>query len=159
MSFYDHRVRTLKGSEQNLSDFKGKVCLVVNVASKCGFTPQYTGLEEIWKKYRDRGLVVLGFPCNQFGSQEPGTADEIESFCQLNYGVSFPLFEKIDVNGATAHPLYAYLTGEGSGHPGEIKWNFEKFLIDREGKPVRRFSSRIKPEGAEMTSAIEALLG
>ena len=158
MGFYDHRVKTLKGQDQSLSDFKGKVCLIVNVASKCGFTPQYSGLEEIWKKYKDQGLVVLGFPCNQFGAQEPGSAEEIESFCQMNYGVSFPLFEKIDVNGAKSHPLYADLTREDSAFPGEIKWNFEKFLIDRQGKLARRFSSRIKPEGAELTAAIEALL-
>lgn len=149
---------TIKGEQKTLADFDGKALLVVNTASKCGFTPQYKGLEELWEKYRDRGLVVLGFPCNQFGKQEPGDEGEISQFCELNFGVSFPLFKKIDVNGADAHPLYVQLKKRAPGVLGSsgIKWNFTKFLISRDGQKVKRFAPMTKPE--ELTAEIEALL-
>ena len=146
------------GENVSLGDKAGKVLLVVNTASKCGFTPQYDGLEALWRKYRDRGFEVIAFPCNQFGGQEPGNAEEIESFCKLNFGVSFPLMAKIDVNGDGAAPLYGWLKAEAPGVLGtqRIKWNFTKFLISRDGKVVRRFAPTDKPEKLE--SAIEALL-
>ncbi|WP_371366321.1 glutathione peroxidase [Pseudomonas sp. QL9] len=149
---------TIKGEQKTLADFGGKALLVVNTASKCGFTPQYQGLEELWEKYRDKGLVVLGFPCNQFGKQEPGDEGEISQFCELNFGVSFPLFKKIDVNGADAHPLYVQLKKRAPGVLGSsgIKWNFTKFLISRDGGKVKRFAPMTKPE--ELTAEIEALL-
>jgi glutathione peroxidase len=133
---------------------------MVNVASKCGLTPQYEGLEKIHERYRDRGFSVLGFPCNQFLEQEPGTADEIAEFCSTNYGVEFPLFEKIEVNGGGKHPLYAELeqTADGDGHAGDIRWNFEKFLVSPEGQVVARFSPQVEPEAPELTEAIEAQL-
>jgi glutathione peroxidase len=142
----------------SLADKAGKVLLVVNTASKCGFTPQYAGLEELWRKYEARGFEVVAFPCNQFGGQEPGSAEEIESFCSVNYGVSFPVMAKIDVNGEEATPLYRWLKSEAPGVLGtqRIKWNFTKFLIGREGKVVRRFAPTDKPESLE--GAIEALL-
>jgi glutathione peroxidase len=160
MSIYDVPVRSLHGNPASLRDFEGNVLLVVNVASKCGLTPQYTGLENLQEKYADRGFNVLGFPCNQFGGQEPGSAEEIETFCSTTYGVTFPLFEKIDVNGEQRHPLYNALTqvADGEGHTGDIRWNFEKFLIDREGNVVQRFSPLVEPESDELTSAIEALV-
>src|SRR3954471_1027930 len=147
MTIYDVPVRTLEGEPANLHDYDGKVLLVVNVASKCGLTPQYTGLEALHEKYADRGFSVLGFPCNQFGAQEPGTAEEIQTFCSSTYGVTFPLFEKIDVNGENRHPLYAVLTelADEKGHTGDIQWNFEKFLVNREGTPVRRFNPMTEP--------------
>src|SRR3546814_178963 len=136
-TLYDLSVRTLDGGEQNLSDYRGKVLLIVNVASKCGFRPQYEGLEALWRAHRSEGLVVMGFPCDQFGHQEPGDADEIRNFCSLSYDVSFPLFAKIEVNGAQAHPLYAWLKGQKSGLLGSsIKWNFTKFLVGRDGKVI-----------------------
>ena len=138
--------------------YAGKVRLVVNVASKCGFTKQYTGLEAIYEKYKDQGLVVLGFPCNQFGAQEPGTTAEIKQFCSLKYNVTFPLFDKIEVNGPKRHPLYAALAGKESPFPGDITWNFTKFLIGRDGKIVKRFESKVPPESPEVTAAIEAAL-
>lgn len=146
------------GTETTLESFRGKVLLVVNTASKCGFTPQYEGLEELWKKHEDAGLVVLGFPCNQFGGQEPGSAEEIQSFCSLNFGVSFPLFEKVDVNGRDAHPLFAALKTAAPGLLGSkaIKWNFTKFLIDRDGTVVKRFAPNDAP--ADIESEITALL-
>ena len=149
---------TIKGEQKTLADFGGKALLVVNTASKCGFTPQYKGLEELWEKYRDKGLVVLGFPCNQFGKQEPGDEGEISQFCELNFGVSFPLFKKIDVNGADAHPLYVQLKKRAPGVLGSsgIKWNFTKFLVSRDGSKVKRFAPMTKPE--ELTAEIEALL-
>ncbi|HEJ4227251.1 TPA: glutathione peroxidase [Pseudomonas aeruginosa] len=149
---------TIKGEQKTLADFGGKALLVVNTASKCGFTPQYQGLEALWEKYRERGLVVLGFPCNQFGKQEPGDEGEISQFCELNYGVSFPLFRKIEVNGAGAHPLFVSLKKRASGLLGSqgIKWNFTKFLIGRDGQVVKRYAPTTKPE--ELSSAIEALL-
>ncbi len=151
-------VRTLAGEEADLSAYAGKVILIVNTASKCGFTPQYQGLEELWQRHRDAGLVILGFPCNQFGRQEPGAAEEIASFCSLNFGVTFPLFEKIDVNGADAHPLYQQLKEGAPGLLGSkaIKWNFTKFLVDREGTIVRRYASKDAPEKIERD--LEALL-
>lgn len=157
-SIYDFSANSLDGKPVALRDFAGQVLLVVNTASKCGFTPQYAGLEALYRQYRERGLAVLGFPCNQFGAQEPGTAEQIGSFCQQNYGVSFPMFEKIDVNGAAAHPLYRWLKSNARGVLGSeaIKWNFTKFLIDRDGKGVERFAPTTKPE--DLTANIEALL-
>ncbi len=145
---YDFDAKSLDGKPRPLSEFQGKVLLVVNTASKCGFTPQYEGLEKLFLKYQAQGLEVLGFPCNQFGSQEPGSEAEIGDFCQKNYGVSFPMFEKIDVNGDAAHPLYQWLKSSAPGVMGTegIKWNFTKFLIDRNGKVVARFASVTKPE-------------
>jgi glutathione peroxidase len=141
-----------------MEQFRGKAVLIVNVASKCGFTPQYKGLEEIYSKYKEKGFVVLGFPCNQFGGQEPGGPEDIQSFCSLTYGVDFPIFEKIEVNGANAHPLYQYLKKQATGILGTeaIKWNFTKFLIDREGKVVDRYAPSTTP--ADLTSEIEKLL-
>jgi glutathione peroxidase len=155
---YDFEAKSLDGKPVQLQDFKGKALLIVNTASKCGFTPQYQGLEEIYKRFRDRGLIVLGFPCNQFGAQEPGTADEIGAFCEKNYGVSFPMFEKIDVNGDTTHPLYKWLKDEAPGVLGSkgIKWNFTKFLVDRNGQVKERYAPTTKPE--DLTGDIEAVL-
>ena len=154
----DLPVRAADGSEIDLSQWKGQVLLIVNVASKCGFTPQYAGLEALQRKYQDRGFAVLGFPCNQFGKQEPGNAEEIASFCSLTYDVTFPVFGKIDVNGADAAPLYRHLKSEAPGVLGTegIKWNFTKFLVDRSGKVVDRFAPTTKPEDLE--GAIEKLL-
>lgn len=148
----------IDGGTQSMSDYRGKVLLVVNVASQCGFTPQYAGLEALWRKYRERGLVVLGFPCNQFGAQEPGDETEIASFCSLTYDVSFPLFAKIDVNGDTTHPVFAALKAAAPAESGAeaIKWNFTKFLVDRDGKVVARHASATKPE--DLAADIEALL-
>ena len=143
----DFSATTLEGTEQDLSAYAGKVALVVNTASECGFTPQLEGLEELYREYGDRGLVVLGFPCNQFGGQEPGDAEQIGQFCQLNYGVSFPMFDKVDVNGDNAHPVWAWLRSEKGGLLGSaIKWNFTKFLVGRDGQVVKRYGSTTKPE-------------
>jgi len=160
MTILDVPVRTLDGGPASLRDYEGKVLLLVNVASKCGLTPQYTGLEQLQEKYADRGFTVLGFPCNQFGEQEPGTADEIQTFCSTTYGVTFPLFEKLEVNGEGQHPLYATLTqlSDDSGHSGDIRWNFEKFLVDRQGEPVQRFSPLTEPDSDELVEAIEKQL-
>jgi glutathione peroxidase len=157
-SVYDYRAKSLDGREVPLSDYQGEVLLIVNTASKCGFTPQYAGLEELYKAYKDRGLMVLGFPCNQFLQQEPGTAADIGAFCTKNYGVTFPMFEKIEVNGGNAHPLWRYLKDEKPGLFGTkgIKWNFTKFLVDRAGKVVKRFGSNETP--ASIKPAIEKLL-
>jgi glutathione peroxidase len=157
MSIHDIPVRTIDGDETTLGDFKGKALLVVNVASRCGFTPQYEGLEELQERYGERGLTVLGFPCNQFAGQEPGTPDEIKEFCSLNYGVSFPLFEKIEVNGDQRHPLFAELTeqADADGRAGDVKWNFEKFLVSPEGEVVGRFRTQTTPGSEEIVSAIE----
>lgn len=153
----DFTARRLLGGPEALSDFAGKVVLVVNVASKCGLTPQYAGLELLWERYGPRGLVILGFPCNQFGSQEPGTEEEIAEFCDLNYGVSFPLFHKIDVNGEGADPLYQWLKRDTPGSDDrDIEWNFAKFLIGRDGVPVKRFEAQFQP--ADIAPAIEARL-
>jgi glutathione peroxidase len=145
---YDFAVSDIHGKQRKLEEYKGKVLLIVNVASKCGFTPQYKGLEAMYEKLHSRGLEVLGFPCNQFGAQEPGTAEQIESFCELNYGVKFPLFAKIDVNGKDAAPVYKYLKKERPGLLGSeaIKWNFTKFLVDRNGKVIERYGSNVEPE-------------
>lgn len=157
-SIYDFEAETLDGQPAPLSAYRDKVVLIVNTASKCGFTRQYAGLEALWTKYRDRGLVVLGFPCNQFSNQEPGDAAEIASFCSLTYDVDFPMMRKIDVNGPKAHPLYAYLKGAKKGLLGTegIKWNFTKFLVDRQGRVVNRFAPTVEPKALE--GAIEALL-
>ena len=161
MSIYDIPVRSLDGSDASLRDYKDKVLLIVNVASKCGLTPQYTGLEKLHEKFADRGFAVLGFPCNQFGEQEPGSADEIATFCSASYGVTFPLFEKNDVNGPDRQPLYDVLTplADSEGNTGDIRWNFEKFLVDRNGEPVQRFSPLTEPEADELVESIEKLLG
>lgn len=158
MSIYDFSAETLDGTPQPLSAYRGKVLLIVNTASKCGFTPQYAGLETLYRKYKDRGLVVLGFPCNQFGAQEPGDAAEIANFCSTTYEVDFPMMRKIEVNGPKAHPLYKHLTSAKRGVLGTraIKWNFTKFLVDREGQVTGRFAPTIEPKALE--SAIEALL-
>ena len=158
MTVYDHSARSLDGTERLLSEYRGQVLLIVNVASRCGFTPQYTGLEALDRKYRERGFAVLGFPCNQFGSQEPGTEADIQSFCATTYDVSFPLFAKVEVNGADAHPLYRYLKGERPGILGTeaIKWNFTKFLVDRNGSVVKRYAPTDKPE--DLDAAVAALL-
>ena len=156
-SIYDFSAKSLAGEDTPLKRFEGKVLLIVNTASACGFTPQYKGLEALQQKYSVRGFSVLGFPCNQFGRQEPGSAAEIGQFCSSNYAVSFPMFDKIDVNGDNAHPLYQYLRGEKSGLLGSsIKWNFTKFLIDRSGKVVGRYAPTTTPEA--LTKDIEALL-
>ena len=157
MSIYDHPVQALDGSEADLHDYEGKVALVVNVASKCGLTPQYEGLEKLYEEYEDQGLVILGFPCDQFGHQEPGTEDEIEEFCQVNYGAKFPMFAKVDVNGSDAHPLYQWLRAQKGGVLGDkIKWNFTKFLVDPDGNVVDRYASITKPE--KLVGDIEKVL-
>jgi glutathione peroxidase len=177
MSIYDFTVDTADGSSRSLSDYAGKVVLVVNVASKCGFTPQYEGLEALYRKDADRGLEILGFPCNQFGAQEPGTQAEIQEFCSTNYGVTFPIFAKIEVNGPNANPLYASLRAQAPGKLGpdsplyehlkksnpavldtdDVKWNFTKFLVGRDGEVIRRYESTATPE--EIGADIEPLLG
>lgn len=157
-AFYDFHANSLRGEEVDLSQYQGKVVLVVNTASKCGFAPQFGGLEELYEKYEDDGLVVLGFPCNQFGNQEPGDTEAIESGCKLNYGVKFPMFEKIDVNGNNAHPLFAWLKAKLPGMLGQgIKWNFTKFLIGRDGKPIKRYAPQTSP--AKIEPAIQEALG
>ena len=160
MTIYDVDIDSLQGQPLQLSDLEGRAVLVVNVASKCGLTPQYTGLENLQKRYQDRGFTVLGVPCNQFGSQEPGGPDEIATFCATNYGVTFPLTEKIEVNGTGRHPLYRQLTEkpDAEGQAGDIQWNFEKFLISPSGEIVARFRPLTEPEGSDVTSAIEAVL-
>jgi glutathione peroxidase len=156
-SIYDFTAKTLQGRDASLADYRGQVLLIVNTASKCGFTPQYEGLEKLYQELHPKGLTVLGFPCNQFGAQEPGSADEIGQFCQANYGVTFPMFAKIDVNGPNAHPLYTYLKHEKSGLlGGRIKWNFTKFLIDRAGKVIARYAPTKKPK--DLQRPVERLL-
>jgi glutathione peroxidase len=158
MSIYDFKLKTIDGAETTLAEHRGKVMLMVNVASKCGFTPQYEGLEALYKKYKDRGVVVLGFPCNQFGAQEPGDENEIKSFCSLTYNVSFPMYAKIDVNGDNTHPLYAFLKKEEKGIFGTeaIKWNFTKFLVGKDGQVVGRFAPQTTP--AALEKEVEKLL-
>ncbi len=148
MSIYEFSATDIRGQEISLADFQDKVLLIVNTASKCGFTPQFEGLESLYKELEGEGLMILGFPCNQFGSQDPGSEGQIEEFCQLNYGVSFPMFSKIEVNGSGTHPLYKYLKKEAKGLLGSqaIKWNFTKFLVDKEGAVVKRYASTDKPE-------------
>lgn len=155
---YDLKLKDIDGKDTSLAAYRGKVLLIVNVASKCGYTKQYAGLEAAYQKYKDQGLVVLGFPCNQFGGQEPGTNEEIKAFCSSTFHVTFPLFDKLDVNGANRHPLYAALAGNGSPFPGDIKWNFNKFLLGRDGKILKRFESKTAPDSPELTQAIEAAL-
>lgn len=155
--FYSFTAESLNGSPVALSDYEGKLVLVVNTASQCGFTPQYAGLEALYKEFAPQGLVILGFPCNQFGGQEPGDAEQIAQTCQINYGVSFPMFAKVDVKGANAHPLFQWLTTTLPGWLGEsIKWNFTKFLIGRDGRPIKRFAPVTKPE--DMVDVIRAQL-
>ncbi len=156
-SIYDIPLKDINGKDTSLNAYKGQVLLIVNVASKCGFTPQYKGLEAIYEKYKDQGLVVLGFPCNQFKSQEPGTDAEIQQFCTSKFGVTFPMFDKIDVNGDTRHPLYTALAA-APGFPGRITWNFNKFLIGRDGSIIKWYDSKVTPESPELTQAIEAAL-
>ncbi|MFG2565551.1 glutathione peroxidase [Streptomyces sp. NPDC048567] len=160
MTLYDIPLRTLTGEPTSLGDYRGRAVLLVNVASKCGLTPQYAGLERLQKEYGDRGLTVLGVPCNQFGGQEPGTAEEIETFCSTTYGVSFPLLEKTEVNGANRHPLYVELTrlADAGGEAGDVQWNFEKFLISPAGEPVARIRPRTEPDAPELVAAVEAQL-
>ncbi len=149
-NFYQFEALSLQGKQINMEDYKGKVVVVVNTASKCGLTPQYEGLENLYRKYKDQGLVILGFPCNQFANQEPGDEKSISEGCLINYGVSFPMFSKVDVNGDNAHPVFKYLKNELGGTLGStIKWNFTKFVIDAEGNPVKRFAPTTKPEKME----------
>ena len=157
-SIYDVPVKDIDGKATTLAPYKGRVLLIVNVASECGFTPQYTGLEATYKKLEAQGLTVLGFPCNQFGGQEPGSNADIKKFCTTEFHVTFPMFEKIEVNGASRHPLYTILAGEGSPFPGNIGWNFTKFLIGRDGKILQRFDSKAAPDSAAVVAAIEAAL-
>jgi len=150
ITFYNFTAKTLQGKAKSMADYKGKVVVIVNTASKCGFTPQYAGLEELNRKYIDKGLVILGFPCNQFGKQEPGSSKEISEGCLINYGVSFQMFDKIEVNGSGTHPLYVFLKKQLTGFlGGRIKWNFTKFVIDRSGNPVKRYAPITKPEKME----------
>lgn len=156
-NFHQFEAESLQGKSVNMSDYKGKTLLVVNTASKCGLTPQYEGLEKLYQVYKDQGLEILGFPCNQFGGQEPGTADDIEEFCSVNYGVSFPMFSKIEVNGSNAHPIFKYLKKALPGTlTNAIKWNFTKFLIDAEGNPIKRFAPTTEP--SKMEADIKAAL-
>jgi glutathione peroxidase len=160
MTLYEFGAKSIDGEDRSLRDYAGKVVLVVNVASQCGLTPHYRGLQELYDNFRDRGLAVLGFPCNQFGAQEPGTEAEIKTFCETRYGVKFPMFAKIDVNGPSRHPLYAFLTDQPTkpDGPGDIQWNFAKFLVDRSGNVAARFAPTTKPVSEEIVNAIEALL-
>ena len=159
-SIYDFTMRTIDGKQESLSDYKGKVVLIVNVASKCGYTPQYTGLQSLYTKYKEQGFVILGFPANNFGSQEPGTDSEIKTFCSSKYNVTFPMFSKISVKGDNQAPFYKYLTSETGNQSvaGDIQWNFTKFLIGRDGKVLGRFEPAVTPDSPELTSAIENAL-
>jgi glutathione peroxidase len=161
MPVYEHTIKALDGERFDLSSLEGKVTLVVNVASQCGLTPQYAGLEQLQKEFGERGFTVLGVPCNQFGGQEPGTSDEIATFCETQYGVTFPLTEKVEVNGPGRHPLYEELTQtpDADGEAGDIQWNFEKFLVSREGKAIARFRPRTIPESETVVGAIKEALG
>jgi len=157
-SIYDIPLKDIDGKDTSLKPYQGKVLLIVNVASKCGFTPQYKALEALYLKYKDQGLVVLGFPCNQFAHQEPGTDAEIKEFCTSKYDVTFPMFDKLEVNGNNRHPLYVLLAGKESPFPGNIGWNFTKFLVGRDGKILKRFGSPVKPDSLEVIHAIETAL-
>ncbi len=159
MSIFEQPINTLRGDPSSLADHQGEALLLVNVASKCGLTPQYTGLEQLQQTYGDRGFSVLGFPCNQFGGQEPGSADEIETFCSTTYGVTFPMYEKIDVNGPDRHAIYEELTAvaDADGHDGDIRWNFEKFLVGPDGS-ITRFSPMVAPDDPALVAAIEEAL-
>lgn len=160
MGIHDIAVRTIDGDDTSLDEFKGKALLVVNVASRCGFTPQYKDLQQLHERFGEQGLAVLGFPCNQFGGQEPGTQEEIKEFCSLTYEVAFPMFEKIDVNGEDRHPLFAELTSQpdADGKAGDVMWNFEKFLVSRDGEVVGRFRTQVSPSSDEVVAAIEQQL-
>jgi glutathione peroxidase len=157
-SIYEIPLKDINGKETSLKAYQGKALLIVNVASQCGNTPQYKGLETLQKKYQDQGLVVLGFPCNQFGQQEPGSNAEIVEFCTKTYQVTFPMFDKVDVKGPNQHPLYKELSGKNSPFPGDVKWNFGKFLVGRDGKVVKRIEPGVKPESPEVVKAVEAAL-
>jgi glutathione peroxidase len=157
-SVHDIPLKDINGKDTTLGAYKGKVLLIVNVASKCGNTPQYKGLEALYQKYKDQGLVVLGFPCNQFGRQEPGSNEQIKEFCSKEYNVTFPLFDKVDVKGEKQHPLYVALSGKDSPFPGDVKWNFGKFLVGRDGKVLKRFEPSVKPDSAQITDSVEAAL-
>ena len=159
-SLYDYPLKTIAGESTTLAEHKGKVILMVNVASRCGFTRQYKGLEELYRQYKDKGLVICGFPCNQFGRQEPGTDSDIKEFCTAKYKVTFPMFSKVDVNGEDAAPIYKYLTSKDAkpAGKGNVSWNFEKFLIDREGNLVNRFAPRTRPEDSELVNQIKTQL-
>jgi glutathione peroxidase len=160
VTMWNAPIKTLQGKATSLGTYKGKALLLVNVASQCGNTPQYEGLEALQKKYEAKGFTVIGFPCNQFGAQEPGSPEEIQTFCKTNYGVTFPLMEKIDVNGAKQHPIYAQLEqiADGTGHKGDIRWNFEKFVVSADAKTVTRFAPKTQPQDPAVVSAIEAAL-
>lgn len=155
---YDVPLKDIHGKDTSLKNYKGQVLLVVNVASQCGLTPQYKALETVHQKYKDKGFTLLGFPCNDFGAQEPGTNEEIVEFCSTKYKVTFPLFDKLHVKGPEQHPLYAVLTGKGAPFPGDVKWNFGKFLIGRDGKILKRFEPQVKPDAPEVIAAIESAL-
>ena len=157
-TLYDFSARTLAGEEKSLSDYAGRVVLVVNTASKCGLTPQFTELEELNKRYADQGLAILGFPCNQFAGQEPGDADAISEVCHLNYGVTFPMFDKVTCKGPNKSPLYQVLSGPDSPFPGDVKWNFGKFLVGKDGKILKRFEPKTKPDAPEVVAAIKDAL-
>lgn len=157
MDFYNLEAKKISGETVSMSDYKDKTVIIVNTASKCGFTPQFEGLEKLYEKYKDQGLVILGFPCNQFGKQEPRVGEEIQEFCQINYGVTFPIFDKINVNGSNTHPIFKYLKSNLGGFLGSsIKWNFTKFVVDKNGKPIKRFGPTTKPE--DMESFIKFLM-
>jgi glutathione peroxidase len=159
-NIYDFTMKTIDGKSESLSDYKGKVVLIVNVASKCGFTPQYSGLQSLYMKYKDQGFVILGFPANDFASQEPGTDAEIKTFCSTKYNVTFPMFSKVSVKGSEATPLYQYLTYKGTdpSFGGDVKWNFTKFLVGRDGRILARFEPQVTPDSAEVVSAVETAL-
>ena len=157
-NIYDIPIKDIDGQPTSLEAHRGNVLLIVNVASKCGFTPQYAALEALYQKHKDQGFTVLGFPCNQFGRQEPGTSEQIKQFCSTKYQVTFPLFEKIEVNGKNRHPIYAELAGRNSPFPGRIWWNFTKFLIGRNGRILGRFGSRVKPDSRKLVQAVEIAL-
>ena len=157
-SLLDIKLKDIDLKDTSLAAHKGKVLLIVNVASHCGFTKQYAALEATWQKYKDKGLVICGFPCNQFGGQEPGTNEEIKQFCATKFSVTFPLYDKVEVNGTNRHPLYVALAGESSPFPGDIKWNFGKFLVGKDGKILARYDSKVTPDSEELTKAIEAAL-
>ena len=159
-NIHDFTAKTIDGTDKALKDYAGKALLVVNVASQCGLTPQYEGLQKLYEQYRGRGLEVLGFPCNQFGSQEPGTEGQIKTFCETRFGVTFPMFAKLEVNGTGRHPLYNFLTAQPTqpDGPGDIQWNFAKFLIDKKGNVVARFSPTVTPSSAELVQAVEQAL-
>ena len=151
-------LKDIDGKDTSLKAYAGKALLIVNVASQCGYTPQYAGLEALYRKYKEQGLMVLGFPCNDFGGQEPGSNDEIKTFCSSNYSVTFPIFDKVVIKGASPHPLYAALTAKDSPGPGEVGWNFTKFLVGRDGKIIAKFDSAVEPDAAELTAAIDKAL-